>query len=76
MSGPKNFEGQAVSRSFTPDYIFLSYLVSYIGAWTTLELLQRRTAGRGLYNWCEQALPPITVSVASEAPSYQCSWAC
>jgi hypothetical protein len=26
-------------------------LVSWIGAWTTLELINKRTAARGLYNW-------------------------
>ncbi|KAI9882403.1 MAG: hypothetical protein M1823_005848 [Watsoniomyces obsoletus] len=44
-------EGHIVHRHFTPGYILLSYLVSCIGACTTLELLHRRTAGRGLYNW-------------------------
>ncbi len=44
-------QGQLVPRSFTPGYVILSFIVSYVGAWTTLELLHRRTAGRGLYNW-------------------------
>lgn len=44
-------EGEIMSRTFTPGYIVLSYLVSYVGAWTTLELLHRRTARGGLYNW-------------------------
>ncbi|OBT61333.1 hypothetical protein VE03_09534 [Pseudogymnoascus sp. 23342-1-I1] len=47
----KEWEGRIVSREFTPGFVVLSYLVSFIGAWTTLELLQRRTAGKGLYNW-------------------------
>lgn len=31
--------------------IFVSYLISVAGAQTTLELLNRRTHIRGLYNW-------------------------
>ncbi|OBT92158.1 hypothetical protein VE01_10030 [Pseudogymnoascus verrucosus] len=47
----KEWEGRIVPRQFTPGFVVLSYLVSFIGAWTTLELLHRRTAGKGLYNW-------------------------
>lgn len=43
--------GDIVARSFTPGYIILSYVVSYVGALTTLELLHRRTADTGPYNW-------------------------
>ena len=31
-------------------YIFLAYVVSVVGAWTTLELLLKRTGGSGWYN--------------------------
>ncbi|KAM0791207.1 hypothetical protein ACM66B_005689 [Microbotryomycetes sp. NB124-2] len=31
-------------------YIFLAYVVSVIGAWTTIELLLKRTGGSGYYN--------------------------
>ena len=51
MSSVQRLHGHIVPRSFTPGYILLSYLVSYVGAWTTLELLHRRTADRGRYNW-------------------------
>lgn len=44
-------QGKIVPRSFSAGYVILSYLVSFVGAWTTLELINRRTAGRGLYNW-------------------------
>lgn len=47
-------EGQIVSRCFSPGLVVLSYVVSWIGAWTTLELINKRTAGRGLYNWYGQ----------------------
>lgn len=48
----KEWEGRIVPREFTPGFVVLSYFISFIGAWTTLELLHRRTAGKGLYNWC------------------------
>lgn len=47
-------QGQIVSRSFSPGLVVLSYIVSWVGAWTTLELINKRTAGRGLYNWYGQ----------------------
>lgn len=45
------WEGKIVPRAFSPGYVVLSYVVSYVGAATTLELFNIRTAGRGLYNW-------------------------
>ena len=54
MSLPKTTfgvaEGDIVARSFIPGYIVLSYIVSYIGSVTTLELIHRRTSGRGVHN--------------------------
>ena len=47
----QEWEGRIVPRAFSVGYIVLSYLVSFVGAWTTLELINRRTGGRGLYNW-------------------------
>lgn len=35
---------------YQPGFIVLSYVVSLVGAWTTLELLLKRTGGSGLYN--------------------------
>ncbi|KAI9676790.1 MAG: hypothetical protein M1829_002885 [Trizodia sp. TS-e1964] len=46
-----DFQGQIIPHSFAPIFVVLSYLVSYVGSLTTLELLHRRTAGKGLYNW-------------------------
>lgn len=43
--------GRVLPRSFTAGYVILSYVVSYVGAWTTLELINRRTAAKGSYNW-------------------------
>ncbi|KAH7346914.1 hypothetical protein BKA65DRAFT_456864 [Rhexocercosporidium sp. MPI-PUGE-AT-0058] len=47
----QEWEGRIVPRGFSIGYIVLSYAVSYVGAWTTLELLNRRTSGKGVYNW-------------------------
>lgn len=49
------YRGHIVPRGFSPGFVVLSYLVSFVGAWTTLELINRRTAGRGLYNWYEDS---------------------
>ncbi|CUS14729.1 unnamed protein product [Tuber aestivum] len=38
-------------QRFAAGYIILSYFVSFLGSLSTLELLQRRTSHRGLYNW-------------------------
>jgi len=47
----QEWEGRVVPRSFSSGYIVLSYAVSFVGAWTTLELFNRRTSRKGLYNW-------------------------
>ena len=45
--------GKSVPRSLAPGYVIASFFISYIGAWTTLELLNRRSANKGWYNWFE-----------------------
>lgn len=50
----QEWEGLIVPKEFSIGYVVLSYVVSYVGTWTTLELLNKRTAGRGLYNWYVQ----------------------
>ena len=47
----QEWEGRIVPRQFLVGFVVLSYLVSYVGAWTTLELFNQRTGGKGLYNW-------------------------
>ncbi|KAI1858716.1 uncharacterized protein JN550_012548 [Neoarthrinium moseri] len=44
------YEGQVVPRSFNGGFVTLSYLVSFIGAASTLELINRRTSRNGLFN--------------------------
>ena len=46
-SGPANL----IPQSFDTGFILLSYLVSFAGCATCLELLHRRTACVGYYNW-------------------------
>ncbi|KAL8992867.1 MAG: hypothetical protein Q9169_006775 [Polycauliona sp. 2 TL-2023] len=43
--------GAVVRHQYNAGYIVLSYLVSFVGCWTTLKLLHRRTSHRGYYNW-------------------------
>lgn len=44
-------EGHVIDRKFLPGFVILSYFVSALGSWTTLELINRRTAMRGPANW-------------------------
>lgn len=60
-------EGQIISRTISPGLVVLSYVVSWIGAWTTLELINKRTAGRGLYNWYGQ-VSQIVIHVGNTNP--------
>ncbi|MCJ1467821.1 hypothetical protein MMC07_006446 [Pseudocyphellaria aurata] len=43
--------GHFITPSYNAGYVILSYLVSFTGCWTALELLHRRTSARGMYNW-------------------------
>jgi NO-binding membrane sensor protein with MHYT domain len=42
--------GQVVPVSFDPTLLVLSYLISFVGAASTLELIHRRTSRKGYYN--------------------------
>ncbi|RKU47465.1 hypothetical protein DL546_009270 [Coniochaeta pulveracea] len=44
------YYGQVVPRSVEAGFVALSYVVSLIGAGATLELINRRTSPKGLYN--------------------------
>ncbi|KAF4630239.1 hypothetical protein G7Y89_g7906 [Cudoniella acicularis] len=51
---PQNYTmlvGNIVPRTFNPGYVVLSYLISYVGAWTAIELINKRTTMKGSYNW-------------------------
>lgn len=43
-------EDQLVPFSFNAGFVSLSYIVSLIGAASTLELIRRRTSYKGLHN--------------------------
>ena len=45
------YVGTPIVHSYDGGLIFLSYFISFVGCWTTLELLHRRTSIHGLYNW-------------------------
>lgn len=51
MDGSAELIGQIIPRRFNAGFIVLSCVVSYVGSLTTLELLNRRTAGAGRQNW-------------------------
>lgn len=44
------YTGQTVPVSFNVGFVALSYVVSLLGAGSTLELINRRTSLKGLYN--------------------------
>lgn len=46
-----DLEGHVITRGHDPGFVVLSFFISYIGALTTLELINKRTSQRGLYNW-------------------------
>jgi hypothetical protein len=44
------YEGHIVPQRLNPGFVVLSYIVSLIGAGSTLELINRRTGSKGLFN--------------------------
>jgi NO-binding membrane sensor protein with MHYT domain len=42
--------GQVIPVTFDPTLLVLSYVISLVGAASTLELIHRRTSRRGYYN--------------------------
>lgn len=46
----EQWEGRVVPRSLNAGFVTLSYVVSLIGAASTLELINRRTAPKGKLN--------------------------
>ncbi|KAI2617393.1 FAD dependent oxidoreductase-domain-containing protein [Hypoxylon sp. NC1633] len=78
------YEGEIVPRTFLPGFIFLSYVVSCVGAALTLELLNRRTSRNGLINniilvsaamamggisiWCMHFVGNRAMSFADDVP--------
>ena len=46
----QQYQGQIVPKSYSPGFIALSYIISLIGAASTLELINRRTGFKGIFN--------------------------
>lgn len=46
----QQWQGKIVPLSFNAGFVTLSYIVSLIGAASTLELINRRTAIKGIFN--------------------------
>ncbi|KAI0186543.1 hypothetical protein EV127DRAFT_514287 [Xylaria flabelliformis] len=46
----QQYEGHLVPRAFDPAFVVLSFIVSFIGAVSTLELINRRTSRNGFLN--------------------------
>ena len=44
------YQGHIVPQSYNAGFVALSYLVSLVGAASTLELMNRRTGFRGIFN--------------------------
>lgn len=53
----EEYLGQVLPVTFDPTLLVLSYLISLVGAASTLELIHRRTSRRGYYN--KQVCSPI-----------------
>lgn len=46
----QRYQGHIVPQSYNAGFVALSYVVSLVGAGSTLELINRRTGLRGLFN--------------------------
>lgn len=47
----QSYGGHLVPKGYTPVFVVLACLVNMMGSWATLELLERRTSLKGIYNW-------------------------
>jgi hypothetical protein len=47
------YQGHVVPQRYNVGFVILSYIVSLVGAGSTLELIYRRTGSRGLFNQYE-----------------------
>ncbi|CAG9956489.1 unnamed protein product, partial [Clonostachys rosea f. rosea IK726] len=61
----QKYEGQMVHQQFNAGFVVLSYIVSLIGAGSTLELINRRTGFKGLFNNVILASAAVTMGGVS-----------
>ncbi|KAH8647521.1 hypothetical protein BGZ61DRAFT_549364 [Ilyonectria robusta] len=86
----REYQGQIVSQSYNAGFVALSYVVSLVGAGSTLELINRRTAFRGLFNhlllvssavtmggvaiWCMHFIGNRAIDLANGEPEMQIAY--
>ncbi|KAH7141767.1 hypothetical protein EDB81DRAFT_797583 [Dactylonectria macrodidyma] len=86
----REYQGQIVPQSYNAGFVALSYVVSLVGAGSTLELINRRTAFRGLFNhlllvssavtmggvaiWCMHFIGNRAIDLANGEPEMQIAY--
>ncbi|PNP60974.1 hypothetical protein FNYG_14299 [Fusarium nygamai] len=86
----REYQGHIVPQSYNAGFVALSFVVSLIGAGSTLELINRRTGLRGLYNhlllmssavtmggvsiWCMHFVGNRAIDLADGEPDMQVAY--
>ncbi|KAJ4079009.1 hypothetical protein NW760_015202 [Fusarium oxysporum] len=84
------YQGHIVPQSYNASFVALSYIVSLVGAGSTLELINRRTGLRGLFNhlllmssavtmggvsiWCMHFIGNRAIDLADGQPELQVAY--
>ncbi|CAF3514522.1 unnamed protein product [Fusarium graminearum] len=86
----QKYQGHIVPQSYNAGFVALSYVVSLVGAGSTLELINRRTGFRGLFNhlllmgssvtmggvsiWCMHFIGNRAIDLADGQPELQVAY--
>ncbi|KAF5019759.1 hypothetical protein F66182_8231 [Fusarium sp. NRRL 66182] len=86
----RQYQGHIVPQSYNAGFVALSYIVSLVGAGSTLELINRRTGLRGLFNhlllvssavtmggvsiWCMHFIGNRAIDLADGQPELQVAY--
>ncbi|KAF4335044.1 glycerol-3-phosphate dehydrogenase [Fusarium beomiforme] len=86
----QRYQGHIVPQSYNAGFVALSYVVSLVGAGSTLELINRRTGLRGLFNhlllmssaitmggvsiWCMHFIGNRAIDLANGQPELQVAY--
>ncbi|KAJ4200351.1 hypothetical protein NW767_007414 [Fusarium falciforme] len=86
----REYQGHIVPQSYNAGFVALSYVVSLVGAGSTLELINRRTGLRGLFNhlllmssavtmggvsiWCMHFIGNRAIDLANGEPEMQVAY--
>ncbi|KAK7403588.1 hypothetical protein QQX98_010640 [Neonectria punicea] len=86
----REYRGHIVPQDYNAGFVALSYLVSLVGAASTLELINRRTGSRGLFNhlllvssavtmggiaiWCMHFIGNRAIDLADGQPQMQVAY--